>query len=252
MITSVEARTLLRQYHEDGDTRSREKLIEMSLPLVRSLARRYAGRGEDFDDLVQVGTIGLIKAVDRFDISRGVEFTTYATPTVIGEIKRHFRDRTSAVRIPRPVHDLGQRIPKQREQLTTTLGRSPTVTELAQALDADEELVIEALQAARNYRAESLSVPRGDGETTDPMESIGEEEHGFALSENRMLLEAGFRKLDLRERRIVVLRYSLGLTQSQIAGEVGCSQMHVSRLLRDALAKLQQTIDVDAREAVAA
>jgi RNA polymerase sigma-B factor len=252
VITSHEARTLLRRYHENGDTRSRDALIELSLPLVRSLARRYAGRGEDFDDLVQVGMVGLIKAVDRFDITRGVEFTTYATPTVIGEIKRHFRDRTSAVRIPRPIHDLGQRIPKQREALTTTLGRSPTISELAKALDADEELVIEALQAARSYKAESLSVPHGDAETTDPMEAIGEEEPGFALSEDRIMLEAGFRKLDQRERRIVVLRFSLGLTQSQIADEVGCSQMHVSRLLRDAITKMERTIAVDTREAVAA
>ncbi len=251
MITSHEARTLLRRYHESGDTRARDILIEKSVPLVRTLARRYAGRGEDFDDLVQVGTVGLIKAVDRFDITRGVEFTTYATPTVIGEIKRHFRDRTSSVRIPRPIHDLSQRIPKQRERLTATLGRSPTVAELAQALDADEELVIEALQAARSYKAESLSAIESDGESTDPMDVIGHEEAGFSLSEDRILLEEGFRKLDERERHIVVLRFSLGLTQSQIAAQVGCSQMHVSRLLRNAIRKMRQTL-VDTRKPIAA
>jgi len=251
VITSHEARALLRRYHECRDTQARDILIEKSVPLVRSLARRYAGRGEDFDDLVQVGTVGLIKAVDRFDITRGVEFTTYATPTVIGEIKRHFRDRTSAVRIPRPIHDVSQRIPKQRERLTATLGRSPTVAELAKALDADEELVIEALQAARSYKAESLSAIETDGEATDPMDAIGHEEAGFSLSEDRILLEAGFRKLDERERRIVVLRFSLGLTQSQIATQVGCSQMHVSRLLRDAIRKMRQTL-IDTREPIAA
>jgi RNA polymerase sigma-B factor len=251
VITSHEARTLLRRYHERGDTQSRDRLIELSQPLVRSLARRYAGRGEDLDDLVQVGMVGLIKAVDRFDINRGFEFTTYATPTVIGEIKRHFRDRTSAVRIPRPIHDLSQRIPKQRERLTATLGRSPTVAELAKALDADEELVIEALQAARSYKAESLSAMQNDAEAPDPMEAIGHEEAGFSLSEDRILLQAGFRELDDRERRIVVLRYSLGLTQSQIADQVGCSQMHVSRLLRDAIRKMQGTL-TRTREPVAA
>jgi RNA polymerase sigma-B factor len=251
VITSHEARTLLCSYHERGDSNARDTLIEKSVPLVRSLARRYAGRGEDFDDLVQVGMVGLIKAVDRFDVGRGVEFTTYATPTVLGEIKRHFRDRTSAVRIPRPIHDVSQRIPKQRERLTATLGRSPTIAELAQALDADEELVVEALQAARSYKAESLSAIETDGEAVDPMDVIGHEEAGFALSEDRILLEAGLRTLDERERRIVVLRFSLGLTQAQIAGRVGCSQMHVSRLLRDAIQKMQQAL-VDANEPIAA
>src|SRR6188508_3893835 len=149
---------LLRRYHERGDTEARERLIEQYLPLVRSLARRYSYRGEQFEDLVQVGCIGLIKAIDRFDLERGVELTTYATPNIIGEIKRHFRDRGWAVRVPRGLQELNVRLSKLIEQLTVQLSRSPTIAELAKAAGVSEEAVLEAIESGRAYTSLSLSV----------------------------------------------------------------------------------------------
>src|SRR6266571_4559247 len=198
-------KVLLRRYHAEGDLQAREQLIEQYMSLVRSLARRYSYRGEQLDDLVQIGAIGLIKAIDRFDLNRGVELTTYATPNIIGEIKRHFRDRGWSVRVPRGLQELNVQLSKLIEQLTVQLSRSPTVPELAKA---------------------------ADGEELDPLESLGEIEHQYEISEDRAVLAPGFRALDSRERRILHLRFFEGLTQSQIAQQVGISQMHVSRLIR--------------------
>jgi RNA polymerase sigma-B factor len=239
-------KVLLRRYHEHGDLQAREQLIEQYMSLVRSLARRYSYRGEQLDDLVQIGSIGLIKAIDRFDINRGVELTTYATPNIIGEIKRHFRDRGWAVRVPRGLQELNVRLSKLIEQLTVQLSRSPTIPELAKAAGVEEEAVLEALESGRAYSSLSLSTGGGDGDDDlDPMESIGTEEHQFEVSEDRAVLAPGFRVLDERERKILQLRFFDGLTQSQIAQQVGISQMHVSRLIRRSLEKIRDEIAAD-------
>jgi RNA polymerase sigma-B factor len=244
-------RELLRRYHEGGDVEARERLIEQYLPLVRSLARRYSYRGEQLEDLVQVGCIGLIKAIDRFDIDRGVELTTYATPNIIGEIKRHFRDKGWSVRVPRGLQELNVRLSRLVEELTVQLERSPTIPELAKAAGVQEEEVLEALETGQAYATLSLSAPSGGGEEgddLDPLESLGQVEHEYEVSEDRAVLAPGLRVLDERERRILQLRFFEGLTQSQIAQQVGISQMHVSRLIRRALEKIRAEIATESGE----
>jgi RNA polymerase sigma-B factor len=223
-------RELLRRYHEQGDVAAREQLIEQYMTLVRSLARRYSYRGEQLEDLVQIGAIGLIKAIDRFDLSRGVELTTYATPNIIGEIKRHFRDKGWSVRVPRGLQELNVQLSR--------------LIELAKAASVEEEEVLEALESGRAYSSLSLSTggTQEDGEELDPLESIGSDEHQYEVSEDRAVLAPGFRVLDERERRILHLRFFEGLTQSQIAQQIGISQMHVSRLIRRALEKIREEI----------
>ena len=237
-------KVLLRRYHEEGDVVAREQLIERYMSLVRSLARRYSYRGEQLDDLVQIGAIGLIKAIDRFDLSRNVELTTYATPNIIGEIKRHFRDKGWAVRVPRGLQELNVQISKLIEQLTVQLSRSPTIAELAEAAGVEEEAVLEALESGRAYSSVSLSPGANsdeDGEL-DPLESLGAEDFEYELSEDRAVLAPGFKVLDQRERQILHLRFFSGLTQSQIAEQIGISQMHVSRLIRRSLEKIREEI----------
>jgi len=241
-------KTLLRRYHEHGDLAAREQLIEQYMSLVRSLARRYSYRGEQLEDLVQIGAIGLIKAIDRFDLNRGVELTTYATPNIIGEIKRHFRDKGWSVRVPRGLQELNVQLSRLIEQLTVQLARSSTIPELAKAAGVPEEDVLEALESGRAYSSVSLSTGGGgddeDGDL-DPLESIGTEELQYEISEDWALLAPGFRALDERERTILHLRFFKGLTQSQIAQQVGISQMHVSRLIRRSLEKIREEIDVE-------
>ncbi|HEV8602888.1 MAG TPA: SigB/SigF/SigG family RNA polymerase sigma factor [Gaiellaceae bacterium] len=243
-MSAADDRILLRRYHEQGDLAAREQLIEQYMSLVRSLARRYSYRGEQLDDLVQIGAIGLIKAIDRFDLERGVELTTYATPNIIGEIKRHFRDKGWSVRVPRGLQELNVQLSRLIEELTVELGRSPTVPELAKAANADDEEVLEALESGRAYSSVSLSTSAGQDEEgdLDPLESLGAEEPQYEVSEDRAVLAPGFRVLDERERRILHLRFFKGLTQSQIAQQVGISQMHVSRLIRRALEKIRDEI----------
>ena len=246
-MTRIDDKILLRRYHEDGDLQAREQLIEQYMSLVRSLARRYSYRGEQLEDLVQIGAIGLIKAIDRFDLERGVELTTYATPNIIGEIKRHFRDKGWSVRVPRGLQELNVQLSRLVEQLTVQLARSPTIPELAKAAGVEEEEVLEALESGRAYTSLSLSVGGGGGDDDDldPLESLGTEEHQYEVSEDRAVLEPGFRVLDERERKILQLRFFEGLTQSQIAQQVGISQMHVSRLIRRSLEKIRETIAED-------
>jgi RNA polymerase sigma-B factor len=238
---TISNRSLLRRYHEEGDLQAREQLIEQNMPLVRSLALPYSYRGEQLDDLVQIGAIGLINAIDRFDLSRGLELTTYATPNIIGEIKRHFRDRVRAVRVPRGLQELNARLSKLVEQLTVQLSRSPTISELAKAAGVAEEEVLEALESRRAYSPRSLS--QGDrhehGEELDPLETLGDVEHRYELSEDRELLQSVFSVLDDRERTILYLRFFKELTQTQIAHQIGLSQMHVSRLISGALEKMR-------------
>jgi RNA polymerase sigma-B factor len=244
-VTDVDDRTLLRRYHEDGDLAARDQLIERYMALVRSLARRYAYRGEQLDDLTQIGAIGLIKAIDRFDVDRGVELTTYATPNIMGEIKRHFRDKGWSVRVPRGLQELNVKLSKLIEEQTVQLGRSPTIPELAKVAGVDEELVVEAIESGRAYSSVSLSTGGGqddEGGELDPLDSLGSEEPQYEVSEDRAMLAPGFRALDERERLILHMRFFEGLTQSQIAQQVGISQMHVSRLIRRALERIRDEI----------
>jgi RNA polymerase sigma-B factor len=233
-------RALLRRWQEDGDHEARDRLVAQMLPLARSLARRYANKGEPLDDLEQVACVGLIKAIDRFDLSRDVRFATYAVPTIAGELKRHFRDRGWMMRVPREVQELTGRISIVRERLLADLSRSPTVCELARALECDEDRVQEALAAAAAYRTLSLDQPFVDG--TGPLDSLGGDDGGFERAEARAMLAGSLHELDAREREIVRLRYYEGLTQREIAERIGISQMHVSRLIRRSVQRLRDRI----------
>jgi RNA polymerase sigma-B factor len=203
------------------------------MPLVRHIARRYANRGEPLDDLVQVGAVGLIKAVDRFDVERGVKLSTFAAPNIAGEIKRHFRDRGWSVRVPRDIQELNAKLTQAVDRLTTKLGRSPTVKELAEAVKATEEQVLDAMQGAQSYSTVSFEEPIGENRTA--LELLGEEDEEYLTAERRVLLANGMRILAEREQTIMRLRFFDGLTQREIAEKVGISQMHVSRLIRRSL-----------------
>jgi RNA polymerase sigma-B factor len=241
---SVDA--LLLAYHRDGDREAREQVLVELMPLVRSLASRYSGRGEPLDDLVQVGAVGLIKAVDRFDVSRGVEFTSYGVPTIVGEIRRHFRDKAWAMHVPRRIKELSVRLSRVLDEQTTTLGRSPTIAELAEAAAVDEEDVIDALDAAHAYSTRSLDAVPSGGEQL--AEHLAGQDPGYDGVDDRWLLAAGLDVLDARQRRIVELRFFEEMTQSQIAAELGISQMHVSRLLRTALELMRGSIEAQGAE----
>jgi RNA polymerase sigma-B factor len=235
-------RDLLKRYHQGGDTSAREELVQRHLPLVRSLARRYAGRGESLEDIEQVGAIGLLKAIDRYDLEREVSLTTYATPNVVGEIKRHFRDKGWAIRVPRGLQELNAKMSSTIERLTIKFERSPTIAEIAQELDTTPEQVLEAMEAGSAYSTVSLSTGPGGGgddENYDPMESIGTEDEEFERTEQRASLEPALDQLPEREREILRMRFEEGLTQTQIADKIGISQMHVSRLIRKSLARMR-------------
>jgi RNA polymerase sigma-B factor len=239
-----EDRELLRRYHVDGDRSAREQLIARHLPLVRSLARRYAGRGEALEDIEQVGAIGLIKAIDRFDLEREVSLATYATPNVVGEIKRHFRDKGWAIRVPRSLQELNAKMSSTIDDLTARLGHSPSVAEIAQSLGTSNEEVLEALEVGSAYTALSLDAgPAGSDDDSDPMETIGGEDAGFDRSEDRATLGPALARLPAREREILRMRFEEGLPQTQIAERVGLSQMHVSRLIRRSLATMREELE---------
>ena len=228
---------LLERYHRDGDIEARRMLIEKMMPLVRHIARRYANRGEPLDDLVQVGAVGLIKAVDRFDLDRGVKLSTFAAPNIAGEIKRHFRDRGWSIRVPRDIQELNAKLTQAVDRLTTKLGRAPKIAELAEAVKATEEDVLDALQGAQSYSTVSFEEPIGENRTA--LELLGEEDPEFMTAERRVLLATGMRTLADREQEIMRLRFFEGLTQREIADQVGISQMHVSRLLRRSLEEMR-------------
>jgi RNA polymerase sigma-B factor len=217
----------------------RERLIVEHLPLVRGLARRYADRGEPLDDLVQVGTIGLIKAIDRFDPSRGYKLASFATPTILGEIRRHFRDRSWTVRVPRGIQEARARIARAVDDLSAHHGRSPSVREIAEAAGLSMDEVLDALAAGSAQRPAPLSPPGGEGDEEDGI-AVGVEEPGYEQAEARASLDAGLASLPARERVILHLRFEEGLTQSQIASRIGISQMHVSRLIRRAIEALRE------------
>jgi len=237
-----EDRALMRRYHEQGDTTAREELIERHLPLVRSLARRYAGRGEALEDIEQVGAIGLIKAIDRFELDREVSLATYATPNVVGEIKRHFRDKGWAIRVPRALQELNASMSGAIERLTGRLGRSPSIAEIAEELKTTPEDVLEAMEVGSAYSTVSLSTGPGGDEDLDPLETIGGEDEEFERSEDRAALEPALDRLPPREREILRMRFEEGLPQTQIAQRVGLSQMHVSRLIRKSLSIMREEL----------
>jgi RNA polymerase sigma-B factor len=211
---------------------------------VRSLARRYTNRGEPLEDLVQVGTLGLIKAVDRFDPTRGHELASFATPTILGEIRRHFRDRAWAIHVPRALQDAHSRVGRAVETLTGQLGRTPSVVEIAREAALDEEDVLEAIAAGGAYRPLSLSRPASaQSEDEEPMD-VGGAEEGYVQAEGRAALAGSLRTLPARERVILHLRFNEGMTQSEIAAQIGISQMHVSRLIQRALGRLREQAGV--------
>ena len=247
----AEARELFRRMaeldpHDPARAQIRDRLVRMHLPLVEHLARRFRNRGEPLDDLTQVATIGLIKSVDRFDPQRGVEFSTYATPTIIGEIKRHFRDKGWAVRVPRRLQELRLSLTAATSELSQRNGRSPTVAELAGHLGLTEEEVLEGLESANAYSTLSLDVPEsGDDESPAVADSLGSEDEALEGVEYRESLKPLLEQLPAREKRILLLRFFGNMTQSQIADEIGISQMHVSRLLARTLAQLRDKLLVD-------
>ena len=238
----------LSQMPEDSPDRARlrDQLVEVHLPLVEYLARRFRNRGEPLDDLVQVATIGLIKSVDRFDLERGVEFSTYATPTIVGEIKRHFRDKGWAIRVPRRLQELKLSLTKATSELSQKNGRSPTVAELAAHLGMTEEEILEGLESANAYSAVSLDAPDGgDDDSPAVADSLGMMDDALEGVEYRESLKPLLERLPAREKRILMLRFFGGMTQSQIASELGISQMHVSRLLARTLAQLREGLLVE-------
>jgi RNA polymerase sigma-B factor len=231
---------VLAAFAQTHDAQLRAHLAERYLPLARSIARRYARGSEPLEDLVQVASLGLLKALDRFDPARGVAFSSFAVPTIAGEVRRHFRDRCWAVRPPRDLQERVLAVDKVVNDLTNRLGRPPTIRQIGQALELDDEAVLEALQAGRAASTTSLSAPRGsddDGEGTLEA-AIGAAEDGFERAEQRVLYEQLAECLTDREREIVSLRFEHDMTQEAIGKAVGVSQMQVSRVLRQAMAKL--------------
>jgi RNA polymerase sigma-B factor len=230
------------------DPKLRDDLVVTHLNLVRYLAVRFSNRGEAIDDLIQVGTVGLIKAIDRFDTERGVEFTTYATPTIIGEIKRHFRDKGWAVKVPRRLQELNLAVNRAVESLSIELGRAATVTDLTVRLGATAEEIIEAQELGQAYNVLSLDTeltPEGDARSAKLLDYVGADDAELALFEDKANLEAAFHVLDPRERVIVYLRFYENVSQTEIAKRLNVSQMHVSRLQARALAKLKQFLKVE-------
>jgi RNA polymerase sigma-B factor len=240
--SSTSARALLYAYHRLGDLEARERLIQQYLPLVRRLARQHAGRGEHLEDLVQVGSIGLINAIDRFELDRPVDLSAYAIPSIVGEIKRHLRDRVGSIRIPRRLQEVNASLRASAAGLAATLERPATVAEMAREAGVPRDEALEALAAARSHEPVSLSQDsNGNGEGPG-LEVKGSTERGYETGEDRAVLARGFRALDQRERRLLHLAFFEGMSQARIAQEVGISQIHVSRLTRRALEKLRAEI----------
>jgi RNA polymerase sigma-B factor len=235
---------LWRRFAHDRDSAIREELVRRNMPFARRLALRYRGASESFDDLLQVANLGLINAIDRFDPERGIPFTAFASPTILGELKRHFRDRVWTVRVPRGLHDRMASVDRAITELTKELQRSPSVGEIADRLELEQTDVLEVMEANHNRRPLSLDRPAGsnDEDEATPTEWIGSEDEGFELVEGRIALDSALPFLDERERLVLRLRFVDDLTQSQIAERIGHSQMHVSRILRRALARIREQI----------
>jgi RNA polymerase sigma-B factor len=236
-----EDRALFERYLDQRDPMDREMLVERFLPLARQLARRYERPDEPFDDLFQVACVGLLNAIERFDLDRGVAFSSYAVPTIVGEIKRYFRDRTWSVRVPRDLQELALKVGRTVTELTVQLHREPTVPEIVAKVGASEEDVLEALEAYGAHRASSLDEPhRSDEESTDTLgDVLGAVEHGFACAEDRATIDLLLRAITPREREVLRMRFEEDLTQAEIGEQIGISQMQVSRIIRQAVARLR-------------
>jgi RNA polymerase sigma-B factor len=232
---------LLLRYHRDGDLAAREELVTRLIPLARELAQRYSYTDESLDDLLQVASLGLLKAIDRFEPGRGSKFTSYAAPTILGELKRHFRDKGWALHVPRDLQERALAVSHAREELSKQLRRSPTVKEIAMALGRSTEDVLEATEAAGSYQASSLDAPvsREDGEETPLVDTLGGEDSSLSLVGSRDAISRSWEELSEIEREVLRLRFTEDLTQREIGERVGYSQMHVSRLLRRALNRLE-------------
>jgi len=239
---------LLRRFHDDGDLQARELLAQRCVPLVRSIARRYLNSGQDMEELVQAGLLGLAKAIDRYDAASGFRFITFAVPNIQGEIRRHFRDRTWAVHVPRSVQELDARVQRARTEVSRRTGKEPTNAELAKILDVTTEQVDEARVAGSNYRSLSLDQPTGEGTTIG--DGRGVEDPGYAAVENRSVTQWALADLGEREQQIVRWRFEDGLLQREIAERVGLSQMQISRILSQALDRMHERVADD--DAIAA
>jgi RNA polymerase sigma-B factor len=244
-------RALFERLADRGDPVDRELLVERFMPLARSLAARYQRHGEPFDDIFQVACLGLVKAIDRYDLSVGRAFSSFAVPTIAGEIKRYYRDRTWSVHVPRDLQELTLTVDRTRSELEAKLGRSPNATEIAERVQVTEEDVVEALQASNAYRAASLDAPARDEDDATVGDLVPNHEQGFTLAEIRADLRVLARVLQPRDRVVVHLRFERDMTQQEIGEIVGLSQMQVSRILRAALARLREHARSQAGDAVA-
>ena len=238
-------RELFRRFKQEGDAEARDQLIVNHINLVRFLASKFKNRGESLEDLVQVGTIGLIKAIDRFDPERGLEFTTYATPTIMGEIKRHFRDKGWSVRVPRRLQELSAKVNQASDELTNQLQRSPSVAEIAEHLGTSVDEVLEAMESSSAYSSVPLEGGGGgeEDETPSIIDHYATEDPDLAASDDRIVLEQAIADFSPREQEVVRMRFDEGLTQVEIAERLGISQVQVSRLLRRTLRRIQDKID---------
>lgn len=238
-------RELFRRFKEEGDMDAREKLVMSHLNLVRFIANKFKNRGEPIDDLIQVGYLGLLKAIDRFDPSRGLEFTTFATPTIMGEIKRHFRDKGWSVRVPRRLQELSAKVNQATDTLNSQLQRSPTIAEIADYLDATVDEVLEAMESSSAYSSVSLEAPSGadDDDTPSVIDRYATEDSDLAFTDDRIIIEEALASFSPRERDVIEMRFLKGMTQIEIAEKLGISQVQVSRLLRRTLKKIQDKID---------
>lgn len=238
-------RELFRRFKEEGDMDAREKLVMSHLNLVRFIANKFKNRGEPIDDLIQVGYLGLLKAIDRFDPSRGLEFTTFATPTIMGEIKRHFRDKGWSVRVPRRLQELSAKVNQATDTLTSQLQRSPTIAEIADYLDATVDEVLEAMESSSAYSSVSLEASSGadDDDTPSVIDRYATEDSDLAFTDDRIIIEEALANFSPRERDVIEMRFLKGMTQIEIAEKLGISQVQVSRLLRRTLKKIQDKID---------
>jgi RNA polymerase sigma-B factor len=236
-----EDRRLLERYHASGDPLAREQLVARFLPLARQLARRYQRGGEQLDDLVQVASLGLLKAIDRFDPARETAFSSFAVPTILGELKRHFRDKGWSVRVPRDLQEMAVRVDRVADEMSREIGRAPTPGEIAERTGSSLEQVLEAREASAAYRAVSLDRPRSDDDEDGDSyaDAFGAEDPGYGLAEDSATVDRLMRVLTEREREVLRLRFEEDLTQSEIGQRVGVSQMHVSRLIRQSIARLR-------------
>jgi RNA polymerase sigma-B factor len=243
---ALEDRRLLARYRRTGDPAAREQLVERFLPLARQLARRYQRGGEQLDDLIQVASLGLLKAIDRFDPDRETAFSSFAVPTILGELKRHFRDKGWSVRVPRDLQEMAVRVDRITDELAREKGRAPTPGEIAEHIGATLEQVLEAREAAAAYRAVSLDRPRSDEEEEGDSyaDAFGAEDPGYGLAEDSATVDRLMRVLSEREREVLRLRFEEDLTQSEIGERVGVSQMHVSRLIRQAVTRLREAAEL--------